>query len=131
MDISALVGDLLVKKDLTELKTTDISTNSGSVIGLYFSAHWCPPCRAFTPKLATVYSELKTTQKDFEVIFVSSDSSEDEFKSYLNDMPWLAIPFDNEFKRDECNEKYEISGLPTLVLLDGETGKIITNRRLC
>ena len=42
-------------------------------------------------------------------------------------MPWLAIPFDNEFKRDECNEKYEISGLPTLVLLDGETGKVITN----
>ena len=100
MDISALVGDLLVKKDMTESKTTDISTNSGSVIGLYFSAHWCPPCRAFTPKLASVYNELKTAQKDFEVIFVSSDSGEEEFKSYLNDMPWLAIPFDNEFKRD-------------------------------
>jgi len=127
MDISTLVGDLLLKKDLTDVKAADISTNSGSVIGLYFSAHWCPPCRAFTPKLASVYNELKTAQKDFEVIFVSSDSGEEEFKSYLNDMPWLAIPFDNEDKKDGCSEKYEISGLPTLVLLDGETGEVITN----
>ncbi len=22
---------------------------SKKVIGIYFSAHWCPPCRGFTP----------------------------------------------------------------------------------
>lgn len=25
------------------------------VIAYYFSAHWCPPCKAFTPKLAEKY----------------------------------------------------------------------------
>ena len=127
MDINALVGDSLVKKDLEEVNTSEVSTKPGSVIGLYFSAHWCPPCRAFTPKLAKVYDELKEAKKDFEIVFVSSDSGEDEFKSYLNDMPWLAIPFDHEDKKDSCSDKYDISGLPTLVLLNGENGEVITN----
>ena len=127
MDINALVGDTLVKKDLEEVKSSEVSTKPGSVIGLYFSAHWCPPCRAFTPKLAKVYDELKKAKKDFEIVFVSSDSGEDEFKSYLNDMPWLAIPFDHEDKKDSCSDKYDISGLPTLVLLNGENGEVITN----
>ena len=126
MDINELVGDVLIKKDAAEVKTSDISISASSVIGLYFSAHWCPPCRSFTPKLATVYDELKKAQKDFEVVFVSSDSGEDEFKSYLDDMPWLAIPFDNEDKKDACSEKFDISGLPTLVLLNGENGEIIS-----
>ena len=27
------------------------SLSKKKLIGLYFSAHWCPPCRAFTPEL--------------------------------------------------------------------------------
>jgi thiol-disulfide isomerase/thioredoxin len=29
------------------------------VIGLYFSAHWCPPCRGFTPHLAETYDAIR------------------------------------------------------------------------
>jgi nucleoredoxin len=39
--------------------TTPLATLSEKeVVGLYFSAHWCPPCRGFTPKLADAYKEL-------------------------------------------------------------------------
>ena len=42
------------------------------VVGLYFSAHWCPPCRGFTPKLTEVYTAIKGTDKSLEIVFVSS-----------------------------------------------------------
>ena len=67
----------------------------GKVLGLYFSAHWCPPCRSFTPKLAEWYSRLTTgpLKDKFEIVFVSSDKDEDSFDSYFDEMPWLALPF--------------------------------------
>ena len=38
----------------------------------YFSAHWCPPCRAFTPKLVEFYNAQEGKKKNFEIIFVSN-----------------------------------------------------------
>jgi nucleoredoxin len=32
--------------------------NPGAAIAFYVSAHWCPPCRAFTPHLAATYAAL-------------------------------------------------------------------------
>jgi len=47
----------------------------------YFSAHWCPPCRRFTPMLAEFYKEA--SQLGVEVVFVSGDQSEDAMISYM------------------------------------------------
>jgi len=58
--------------------------------GLYFSAHWCPPCRAFTPELAKFYKKM--TDK-LEIVFVSSDEDEAQWAEYFAEMPWLALPF--------------------------------------
>ncbi|CAG9862266.1 unnamed protein product [Phyllotreta striolata] len=41
--------------------------------GFYFSANWCPPCRAFTPQLADIYRIIRKKEPNFEIIFVSSD----------------------------------------------------------
>jgi len=126
MSFVSLFGESLVNNKGEEVKVSELSTKKGSVIGLYFSAHWCPPCRAFTPQLAKIYNEIRDSGKDFEVIFISSDSSEKDFKDYHKDMPWLAIPYNNEDEKEACSEKYSIQGLPTLVLIDGENGETIT-----
>jgi nucleoredoxin len=57
------------------------------VVGLYFSAHWCPPCRGFTPKLAEAYTAIKGTGKSLEIVFVASDRDEMSFDSYHKEMP--------------------------------------------
>ena len=65
MVLESILGETLIKNDGTEVKTSELSTEKGGVIGIYFSAHWCPPCRGFTPKLASVYNEIKEEGKDF------------------------------------------------------------------
>ncbi|XP_049794656.1 nucleoredoxin-like [Schistocerca nitens] len=44
-----------------------------TIAGLYFSAHWCPPCKAFTPQLVETYHKVRARGHRFQVIFVSSD----------------------------------------------------------
>jgi len=79
------------KKYLTKTGITDSSfMKKGYVICLYFSAHWCPPCKSFTPILANFYKEINRDKKRLEIIFMSMDKTEQEFKNYFSTMPWLA-----------------------------------------
>ena len=47
----------------------------GKLVGLYFSAQWCPSCRDFTPILAQFYRNLRRDNHPFEVVFISRDRS--------------------------------------------------------
>jgi thiol-disulfide isomerase/thioredoxin len=98
---------------------------SGKVVGIYFSAHWCPPCRAFTPQLAQIYTETKAAGHPFEIIFASGDRDEKSFNSYLSTMPWLAIPYAEKKTAGMLRSAFQVAGIPTLVLLD-ESGNLIT-----
>jgi thiol-disulfide isomerase/thioredoxin len=65
---------------------------SGKIVGIYFSAWWCNPCRIFTPKLIHAYSNILMNEKfDFEIVFASSDQDQAEFDRYFSEMPWLGI----------------------------------------
>mmetsp|Transcript_15687 Transcript_15687/g.23043 ORF Transcript_15687/g.23043 Transcript_15687/m.23043 type:complete len:667 (-) Transcript_15687:103-2103(-) len=97
----------------------------GKVLGLYFSADWCPPCKQFTPLLTNTYQTLRAVGKDFEIIYMSSDKSPEEFASYREQQPWLAIPYDDEKRRQKIGMELGVTGLPTLVIV-GEDGEVIT-----
>jgi thiol-disulfide isomerase/thioredoxin len=98
---------------------------AGKVVAVYFSAHWCGPCRSFTPKLSEVYRKLKSASKEFEIIFCSADHSESEFESYYKEMPFLAIPYDDE-KRESFMGLFKVSGIPRLVVL-APSGRILVD----
>jgi len=99
----------------------------GKVTLLYFSAHWCPPCKMFTPVLVESYTKLKAAGKNMEAVFVSWDKSGDAFKGYLESMPWLAVPYDQEKVKKALGEMYDVDGIPSLIVI-GEDGKVITTR---
>jgi nucleoredoxin len=77
---------------------------AGKKLGIYFSAHWCPPCKGFTPILADFYNKFHQ-EKNFEIVFVSGDEDEGEFVEYYSTMPWLTVSFDDKEKivRKICN----------------------------
>lgn len=93
----------------------------------YFSAHWCPPCRKFTPKLVDFYNQMKRDYDNFEIIFVSNDRSEEAMLEYMEwgSMPWPAVRFQAIFDATEIN-KYAGPGIPSLVVVDKD-GNILAN----
>uniref|UniRef100_H3ACF5 Nucleoredoxin n=1 Tax=Latimeria chalumnae TaxID=7897 RepID=H3ACF5_LATCH len=108
-------------------QSQDSSTLEGSYVGVYFSAHWCPPCRGLTRVLVESYRKIKEAGQKFEIIFVSADRSEDSFKQYFSEMPWLAVAYSDEARRSRLNRLYGIQGIPTLIILDPK-GEVITRQ---
>lgn len=91
----------------------------------YFSAHWCPPCRGFTPKLAELYKSYKEKGLKLEIVFVSSDRDEAAFDEYFAEMPWLALPYSARDVKAKLSKKFKVNGIPSLVVLDAK-GELIT-----
>eukprot|EP00735_Rhodelphis_limneticus_P009536 TRINITY_DN2797_c0_g1::TRINITY_DN2797_c0_g1_i2::g.27672::m.27672 TRINITY_DN2797_c0_g1::TRINITY_DN2797_c0_g1_i2::g.27672 ORF type:complete len:422 (+),score=143.17,sp/Q503L9/NXN_DANRE/39.18/1e-95,sp/Q503L9/NXN_DANRE/43.04/3e-40,Thioredoxin_8/PF13905.1/6.3e-31,Thioredoxin_8/PF13905.1/2.5e-31,Thioredoxin_8/PF13905.1/3.2e+03,AhpC-TSA/PF00578.16/1.3e-09,AhpC-TSA/PF00578.16/3.7e-13,Thioredoxin_2/PF13098.1/2e-09,Thioredoxin_2/PF13098.1/1.4e-12,Thioredoxin/PF00085.15/8.8e-06,Thioredoxin/PF00085.15/0.33, len=127
MVFSALLGNKLQNKD-GEVNVADVLRGQ-EVVGLYFSAHWCPPCRGFTPKLAEIYEGLKKAGKKIEIVFVSSDRDDKAFSEYFAEMPWLALPFADRDAKAKLSRKFKVEGIPTLVLLDSQGGVLTTDGR--
>ncbi|XP_054112942.1 nucleoredoxin isoform X2 [Callithrix jacchus] len=89
-------------------QSLESSSLEGSHVGVYFSAHWCPPCRSLTRVLVESYRKIKEAGQNFEIIFVSADRSEESFKQYFSEMPWLAVPYTDEARRSRLNRLYGI-----------------------
>ena len=93
---------------------------------LYFSAEWCPPCRAFSPQLVDWYKKNKAANPNFELIFINRDKSLAEMMHYMKTdaMPWPAVSF--EQVRSTPLSRYCGRGIPCLVFI-GSDGKVLSD----
>ncbi|KAF0695902.1 Aste57867_13316 [Aphanomyces stellatus] len=108
------------------LKPTEEVLAGKKYVGIYFSAHWCPPCRRFTPLLAESYQQfIDDDLKDLAIVFVSWDEAGDDFDKYYGEMTFDALPFQNREQKEVLDQLYEVNSIPTLVFLN-ESGEIIT-----
>lgn len=106
-----------------EGKTVDLATLKGKTVAVYCSAHWCPPCRAFTPKLVKFAPAMK---EKLAVVFVSCDETKEKMFSYMKEtkMPWPAVPFKSAGGQAIMKEQ-GVNGIPTLVVYDKD-GKLLS-----
>jgi nucleoredoxin len=111
------------KATLDALGADLVSQAGGKPMAIYFSAHWCPPCRGFTPQLAEWY---KNGLKDkMEVIFVSSDRDEASFNDYFAEMPWKCLPYEKREAKDMLSKVCGVEGIPHLAVMNPD-GSIVT-----
>lgn len=93
---------------------------------LDFWATWCGPCLKALPQLIEVYA--KYHENGFEIYSVSEDSSDKRWKPFLkeNGMTWINVLDNHPGRKDsKAWKNYALNGIPTFVLIDGETGEII------
>lgn len=96
----------------------------GKSVLLYFSAHWCPPCRAFLPLLIKAYEEIKKRGEALEVVFISSDRDQASFDEFFSTMPWLALPFGDK-RKQSLSRLFKVRGIPMVIAI-GPTGKTVS-----
>ena len=129
------LGDILTIHDShgysrwEKLVTTNTVVRGRTVVGLYFSADWCQPCKLCTPLLKKMHASTRAHCTDanrnippFEIVLVSRCKEARDTEQYFADMPWAAMTHDSATGRQgwALMEKYGVSIIPALVLLDGE-----------
>ncbi|QQS35608.1 MAG: TlpA family protein disulfide reductase [Ignavibacteriales bacterium] len=108
INLSDEAGKLISLKDIRADRTLII-----------FYASWCPHCKDLLPKIYELYK--KQTHKNFEVLAVSIDTMQTEWKRFVetNNLAWInvndPIGWDGKSSGD-----YKIFATPTMFLVDKE-----------
>ena len=121
-----LDGDL-VRLDGKKLKKCDDATHPAKYYVFYYTASWCPPCRAFTPSLVKWYNDNKN--ENVEIVLITSDRNEKAMEGYAAEkkMPWPQLKLSKaKIFKDKFN--HGVSGIPSVMVCDID-GKLLGNYR--
>ncbi len=119
-EIQKLIPGNLIDQNFNQVNSENLE---GKIIGLYFSAGWCPPCRTFSPTLKEFREQNK---EDFEVVMISADRNLDEQLQYMQSakMPWPALPA-GSYEANNLYSIFEVRGIPTLIIIS-PNGQVIS-----
>ena len=121
LDLSSLLPAELLRGP-SRVATAEALADADYVL-LYASAHWCPPCRAFTPRLSEFYSQHGKRLR-CEVIFCSLDRDEAAFDAYRASMSWrLAVPWP---RGKDTVAALQVWGIPALFVVERRTGLVLS-----
>lgn len=134
-----LVANL--KVDVRGPNGSPVPVQAGEVVVFYFSAHWCPPCKQFTPILAKVHAlssdsarnearYTPTPPQRLHVIFVSGDKSEKEMKAYMAESHgrWSFVTF-NSAGVQALNSHFGVKGIPSVHVCSPSGTSVVADAR--
>jgi nucleoredoxin len=122
-------GLKLLRKDGSTILATEALKDAEFVL-VYFSAHWCPPCREFTPLLKQFY-ENHHEKKKFEVVFMSLDKSEKEMLDYFREAhgDYYCLQYaDAKSMASVWGNSYGFQTIPTLLVFENSTPRKLVAR---
>lgn len=125
-DLIRSIGPVLVDARGKEFSTDLLA--GADYVALYFSAGWCPPCKAFTPKLVEFFHHHHNDGR-VHVILVSSDRNEDGMFKYMQsaEMPWLAIPY-GRVGASGVKQRFGVRSIPQLYVLDRDGNTVAASQ---
>ena len=98
--------------------TWHLNSERGHVVAVNLWATWCAPCRAETPMLARVQSDLAA--QGFRVVGVSLDQASDREARVRSFQATYRIPYPLAFPGPMSQIEAGLDGIPTTLLFDRE-----------
>ncbi len=100
-------------------------TFAGKILLIDFWATWCRPCIEELPNLHATYEKFHSS--GFEILSINVDDKAGRARFMRRTgkfpMPWSNATL-GRGEGDEMKRRFEVEGLPTMILVDGE-GKIL------
>lgn len=89
-----------------------------NIIGVLFTGSWVPPANEFMVSLTNLYKEVNETEKVFEIVQISNERTEKEYKEAITeDRPWLYLPY-NDVQIQKMLLDFKIAYLPTFFVVN-------------
>lgn len=116
------------KNDLSGKLSLSSVVAKNKYVLLDFWASWCGPCMGEVPNLKAAYKKYKS--KGFEIVSVSVDEDQDDWKSAIKDngMDWIQLLNDDNQENSPA-ALYGVRSIPSTFLIDSEGTIIMRNLR--
>ena len=100
-----------------EISTCELEPSKLDIVGLLFGRLWCGSQLEFLPQLRAFYRNVNSRKIRFEVVFLSTDATIEDYERHTRSMPWLAVGH-GDVRVGALMKEYNVHTSPALVILN-------------